>query len=311
MLFDLLEESPFEVVRLPARTSASKLGMITSVLAREKTMLKICRSFKPDVLAGTDLVITHVAKFFRKKSVVINEDDSAAVPFMAKFAFPYATAILAPHCCDQSPANHKKIGYNGYHELAYLSPKYFMPDKSQLPEKMQDLQDYFILRFAALTAHHDKDKQGIDDGIAKKLIRILTGYGRVFITSERPLPDFFEPYRIAIHPAQMHQALAFAKLYIGDSQTMAAEAAVLGVPGIRFNDFIGKLSYLNELEEKYGLTVGIPAKFPEKLLETVQNMLDTPGLKETWAERREIMLNNTEEVTGFWVKTLEKMAAGG
>jgi predicted glycosyltransferase len=33
-------------------------------------------------------------------------------------------------------------------------------------------------------------------------------------------------------------------LYIGDSQTMAAEAAVLGIPSIRFNSFVGKLVYL-------------------------------------------------------------------
>ena len=36
-----------------------------------------------------------------------------------------------------------------------------------------------------------------------------------------------------IDPSDMHHALAFASLYIGDTQTMAAEAAVLGTPSIR------------------------------------------------------------------------------
>lgn len=30
---------------------------------------------------------------------------------------------------------------------------------------------------------------------------------------------------------------------------MAAEATILGTPSIRFNDFVGKLGYLEELEK--------------------------------------------------------------
>lgn len=48
-------------------------------------------------------------------------------------------------------------------------------------------------------------------------------------------------------------------LYIGDSQTMAAEAGVLGVPFVRFNDFVGRIGYLRELEDKYELGYGVHA----------------------------------------------------
>lgn len=57
----------------------------------------------------------------------------------------------------------------------------------------------------------------------------------------------------------MHHVMAFASLYIGDSQTMAAEAGVLGVPFVRFNDFIGRIGYLRELEDVYELGYGIHA----------------------------------------------------
>lgn len=53
--------------------------------------------------------------------------------------------------------------------------------------------------------------------------------------------------------------VAFASLYIGDSQTMAAEAGVLGVPFVRFNDFVGRIRYLRELEDKYRLGFGVHA----------------------------------------------------
>ena len=44
---------------------------------------------------------------------------------------------------------------------------------------------------------------------------------------------------ININPLDIHHVMSFASIYIGDSQTMAAEAGVLGTPFIRFNDFVG------------------------------------------------------------------------
>ncbi len=58
------------------------------------------------------------------------------------------------------------------------------------------------------------------------------------------------------NPSDIYHALYYADLYIGDSQTIAAEKAVLGTPALRFNDFVGKIGYLEELEHKYGLTFG-------------------------------------------------------
>ncbi len=48
---------------------------------------------------------------------------------------------------------------------------------------------------------------------------------------------------------------------------MVAEAAVLGTLPIRFNNYVGKLSYLEELEHKYHLTFRIKTSEQEKLLE--------------------------------------------
>lgn len=51
----------------------------------------------------------------------------------------------------------------------------------------------------------------------------------------------FEKYRIRINPLDMHHVMAFASLYIGDSQTMAAEAGVLSL-GLWLNTMKGHLS---------------------------------------------------------------------
>lgn len=308
VLFDLLKSEDWDLIKFNARKSSGKLGMIKAIAGREIAMLKIARNFKPDIMIGTDLVITHVGKLLNIPSVVVNEDDSAAIPLMAKLAFPYATAILAPNCCDQSPANSKKIGYEGYHELAYLHPDYFTPDRSNLPEDFRESGAYFLLRFASLHAHHDAGRKGITDELALEIISTLESHGRIFITSERPFAERLEQYRLPVHPSKMHQVMAHASLYIGDSQTMAAEAAVLGVPSIRFNDFVGELSYLEELENKYNLTKGIRTDKPHQLLETVKEWVQTKNLKEIWEQRRQVMLSKTVDVTSFWMETFENLA---
>ncbi len=308
VLFDLLETENWDVIKFPARKPSGKIGIVVTIARRELAMLKIARSFKPDVMIGTDLVITHIGKLLNVPSVVVNEDDSAAIPLMAKYAFPYATAVLAPNCCDQSPANHKKIGYEGTHELAYLHPDVFKPDMDVLPVEFREGGDYFLLRFASLHAHHDEGRSGISDELALRIIAILEPHGRVFITSERPFAERLEKYRLPVHPAKMHQVMAHASIYIGDSQTMAAEAAVLGVPSIRFNDFVGELSYLEELEHKYHLTRGFRSTEPEQLIELLKSWVGDKSLKQKWLERRKAMLSQSVSVTPFWIETFEKMA---
>jgi len=310
VLFDLLDTEDWPTVKWPARpATGSKILLTWNILQRELRLLNLARSFRPHLMAGTDLVITHVGKILKIPSVIINEDDSEAVPMMARLAFPFATAIVAPNCCDQSPANHKKLGYEGYHELAYLHPLYFSPDRQKLPQKISSAQRYFILRFASLHAHHDEGRGGINDELAERIIGILKPFGTVFITSEREFGNNLEPHRLPVDPADMHHVLAYADMYIGDSQTMAAEAAVLGVPSIRFNDFVGELSYLEELEKKYRLTKGISASNPEELLKTISEWVYKPSLKEELKQNREFMLSSTIDVNLRWIDIFDDISS--
>jgi len=94
-------------------------------------------------------------------------------------------------------------------------------------------------------------------------------------------------YRIKINPLDMHHILAYAKLFIGDSQTMAAEAGVLGTPFIRFNDFVGRISYLDELENTYNLGFGFKTDEEDRLLKKIDELLKTEKINEEWQIKRE------------------------
>ena len=155
------------------------------------------------------------------------------------------------------------------------------------------------------TLYHDVGQKGLSIEQKRALISLLGQYGRVIITAEKSVEPEFEPYRTPVPAEDMHSVMAFASMYVGDSQTMASEAAVLGTPSLRCNTFVGRISYLEEEEHQYGLTYGfLPDQF-DALLEKVKALLETPGLRERWEQKRQSMLNEKINVSAFFTWFME------
>ena len=261
ILQQLLENQQWEYHNILAEgRKNSKIGMAWGTLKRAWRQNKFCRIFGPDILTGTSVENSILGPLRRIPVVNCNEDDAAVVPLYAKLSYPGASAILNPFVCNSGKWDAKATKYPSYQELAYLHPNHFTPNKEVVEAYGIDTsKPYFIMRFASLKAHHDDGIKGINTEVAQNLVDILAPHGQIYITSERELEPQFEPYRIRINPLDMHHVMAFASLYIGDSQTMAAEAGVLGTPFVRFNDFVGRIGYLRELEDTYELGYGIHA----------------------------------------------------
>jgi len=308
VLLDLVKEYASKI-NIFNRTNKNKasgfLNNIKWLIESDKKLFSFASGFKPDILLGTNFSFTHYAKLFNKPAILWNEDDAKVIIQGALISYPFTSYIISPVSCNSYLWEKKTIHYQGYHELSYLHPNTFFPDQSILTDSIDIKKPYSILRFSELSAHHDKGKSGITTGIAQHLIKILLGKGNVYITSERKLDPQFEKYRIGLDPSKIHHALYYADMYIGDSQTMAAEAAVLGTPSVRFNDFVGKLGYLEELEHKYQLTYGIKTSEPEKLYQKIEELLNTPNLKQKYQKRRQKMLADKIDVTAFMVWFIE------
>jgi hypothetical protein len=300
VLQDLLEGAGMDFFNvLPEGRKDSKAGMAIGQIKQDVRIWKFVRKHKPDLLVGTSVAITHVGKLCGIPSINVNEDDAHIVPFYSKMAYPFTNVILSPDPCNNGKWERKSVHYAGYHELAYLHPNHFQPDREIADQYISTIRPYYILRFAKLGAHHDKGIKGINNEIALDIIEILKAHGRILITSERELIPELEQYRIAVNPIHMHHVMAFASLYIGDSQTMAAEAGVLGTPFIRFNDFVGRIGYLNEIENKYKLGIGIKTSETAKLLQTVEEMAQNEQLKDEIKFRRLEMLSEKIDVAQF------------
>ena len=274
---------------------------ITGFINRLVKLYSVCKKYKPDVLISSAVEAAYVAKMVNAKSFLFFEDDLIYVKPWAILTCPIATELVCPDSCSAWLWDKKALKYPSYHELAYLHPTYFKTEnKSNTSGKKK-----FLIRLAKLTAYHDGNNPGIDDELLDKVIDKLLTYGDVFISGERELPDRHQKYKTSISPDEMLNFLAKLDLYIGDSQTMAAEAAVLGVPSIRFNNFVGKLGYLEELENRYQLTFGINQKQPELLIKKIDEILSMEDIKKTWSNRKARMLQDKSDPNKFIIDLIK------
>lgn len=306
ILEDLLRNGKYSYHNiLPEGRKDNKVGIALGLIKRDLRLLRFCLNSRPDILVGTSSEIGHVGTLLKIPSINVNEDDADVVPLFSKISYPWSTYVLSPSVCNNGKWELKTVKYNGYHELAYLHPNHFTPDKKIVESYFSADSPFFLIRFAKLSAHHDAGIRGISDEIAKTIIEKLEPFGRVYITSERSLTPDFEKYRISINPLDIHHVMAFASMYIGDSQTMAAEAGVLGTPFIRFNDFVGRIGYLNELENKYKLGFGVKPDHPKKLLEVISEILVMPDYKNIFQARRIQMLKEKIDLAEFMTWLIE------
>jgi predicted glycosyltransferase len=244
-------------------------GLISSVFRKNIMLIRELKKYKPDFLISCGSDVAQAGFCLGIPRFVLNDDDAKVVPLSAIFGWPFASLIFAPEACNMGFWRRKTIAYKGYFKAGYLHPAYFKPDPKILSKYGLEEGKYFLIRSVSLTAHHDRNIRGLNNELVGQLVSELSLKGKVFISSERELPSHLNSFRLQIDPADMHHILSFASLLISDSQSMTHEAALLGTPSVRFNDFYDKVGVLNELESKYDLTYGISPDKPDQLFEKV------------------------------------------
>ncbi len=218
---------------------------------------------------------------------------------------PFTSAVLTSTCFPPLFGK-KQVSYYGYHELAYLHPNRFMPDKSVLSELgVEDGEPYVILRFVSLKASHDFGQKGISQRNRMEAVMQFSKYAKVFISSESELAPDLEKYRFTLAPHRMHHAIAFAALLYGESATMASEAAMLGVPSIFLNN--KRFHTISEQETKYGLlfTFSMNLSDQEKSISKGVELINLRERRKLWGQKRDQMLSEKIDVTAFLVWFVE------
>ncbi len=269
--------------------------------------IKLIREHRIDIVLGVSPGLALACRLSGAKMIFFDDDDSAVQPLTKKYSIPLSHYIITPECLKYENYGEKHFTYRGYQELSYLAPKFFTPDESIIKKYQLEKYQYIILRFNDFKAHHDVGHSGMPIEVKRKLINLLQEYAKVYITTEGTIDNEFEHLQLNIKPELIHHIMHFALMYIGDSQTMASEAAVLGTPSIRCNTFKDKISYLKDLEYKYNLTFAFFPNESEKMISKIKILLETPELKKLWQEKKEKMLSEMENVNEYILNFIQKL----
>lgn len=284
----------------------SLLGKAQTVIHQDGKLLRFVRNNHIDFGLSSGIVLSHVSKLTGMKSFIFDDDDDAAEPLIVKYGHPLTEAVFTPSCIRRKTKH--AVYYAGTHELAYLHPNRFTPDPSVLEKAGLEMGErFFIMRFVALKGHHDIGQQGLSLDQKCRLLELLKPYGRVIVTSERALEPEFEPYRLPVPPEEIHSLMAYSSLFLGDSQTMTSEAAILGVPALKCNTFAGRLSVPNELEQKYDLCYAYQPDDFDKMYAHLEQLLSKAPevLRQEWQEKRQRFLDDHIDVTAFFTWFIE------
>ena len=293
VLLKVLQEEgvPFEVFGVHKDNIIGKVFSSLNIFRQYK---RIAKRFSPDaIVSKASLYGTFVAKTLHCKAFIF--PDSEVVALTNRVVAPLATYIITPESFSLDyGVKHKRI--KGLFEDCYLSPDVFSLDE-HYPENHGLKRPYAILRFVGWSANHDINNSGFTLEEKKKLVKSIERFLTVYISSEKKLPTELAPYRLKTPAAQIHHVLGNADLYIGDSQTMATEAALLGTPSIRSNSFVGEndMSNFKMLENKYGILRNI--RDFDGVLSTAIDFAQSSH-KEEWIDKRKAyyyLVGNTNQ----------------
>lgn len=284
-------------IKRTGRNYNSLFNKILGVLTCEFRLIKICRKFRPDVfISHGSFYAAWVAFLFRKPHISLEDTGNME---QVRLYRPF-TAVILTSTSFASVISNKQLYYPGYHELAYLHPIFFKADQDYKKVLTNDVkQKIIVLRFVKRSASHDTGQKNMTGNMIMMMINMLQKFGQILISSEFELNENLKKYAYRDGAEKFHQLLASANIVIGNSATVASEAAILGIPSILVENK-GRF-YTDELEKRYNLVLNFPEtpEGIEKAIKNAINILTDPVSLPEWLHKKNIMLSEKINLTGF------------
>ncbi|MDY7097606.1 MAG: DUF354 domain-containing protein [Pseudomonadota bacterium] len=228
---DLLDEFGLEHSPISGAGSGT-LGLASELVRRDFAMLYEAVSWRPDVMIGLGgISIAHAGWLTRRTSLAFYMADTAKL--QTRLTWPFITHLFVPETYSAAIADGRTTRFPGIKELSYFHPENFEVDESRARSAgWDDTQPNFFVRTVKWGANHDIGKSGWSDDELGALLDRLSTLGKVHLSSERPVAQRFQRFLYQGAKSDLHHLLAKCRLYVGESATMAHEAALLGCPGI-------------------------------------------------------------------------------
>ncbi|MBE1299269.1 MAG: DUF354 domain-containing protein [Alteromonadaceae bacterium] len=300
----LLNELGLESRILSKIGDKGMFSLAKELVFRNYSLYKLTKEIKPDVLAAVGgTFVAHVGTLSRIPSVVFYDTENAKLQNL--ITYPFASKVVVPSCYQAWLPKHH-IKYPGYHELSYLHPDYFSPSQEIARQNGIDVKRRNIfIRLVSWQANHDVGETGWSTELLSRLISEFSKVANIIISSEIALQQNFEPYLYKGEIAQIHHVMAYCDVVVGESATMASEAAVMGVPAIYAAE-TGR-GYTDEQEAKFDLVSNIRDFKWHNLKAAIYNVLDKE--RSYYKARKSELLESNVDVAAFAAETILEQAS--
>lgn len=278
----------------------SFLGKLLYLPKANYVLFKEAIRFKPDMfLSFSSPYAAQVSKLFGKPHIALDDTEHAK---LGRLMYgPFTDVVISPRCY-KGPVSKKQLLFDGYLDISYLHPKYYTPKKNVYDFlKLKENEKYAVVRFVSWNANHDMHGQnsGLSPSQKEELVNHIEKKMHVIISSEVELPAALEKHRAVIPPDAMHDLMHFADLFVGESLTMASEAALLGTPSICVSTISAGTT---DDQVKRGLV--IKHNSYEGVIDSIDLCL-APGYKELLANRKDLFFDTSTDLTALMVKLIE------
>ena len=270
-------------------------GLIKELIEQQIKLSKIIKNNSIDIMLQMNGIFNApVGRFYRIPTLAFSDTENDK--WANRFSFTLSKHVFSPTCFNHRIGGSWKnqIHYPGYHELAYLSPRY-VSDKIVTENR-------FLVRFVGWAAGHDIGEKGLSDKQKTELVNILKDFGTVHVSSEAPLPREIASFAHRLHPSEIHHFMMKCRMVIGESATMASEAACLGIPAI-FISNTGR-GYTTEQDNKYGLIKHYQLNQWKQLKDRLKRWASR-DMADEWQKKRWNMLKDKMDVTAWLVDLVQ------
>ncbi len=297
----LLEYYGFNYVVL-GKHRASIYGKLFNLLFINYNLLNISLKFKPDIYLSNGSMFAAFIAFLLHKTNIIHEDTGNMEQII--FYLPFTKYIITPKAI-QVDFGRKQIKYEGFQESFYLHKNYFQPNPDILHKYGIDYNTpYLLLRFVNYNASHDIGYKTLNINQIIQLIKELAKNYELFISYEGRLPHYLKKWGREFFPEDAHNLLAFSKAYIGQSATMASEAAHLNTPAIfiksKNEKTEGVIDYLNS--HNYIKTIEYSSHQIDDILYSLNEMVgkSIPDIQQEICDPNELLYDAMFNPFKYW-----------
>lgn len=312
MTLALLESFGYEyVVPNVRRSEGASLSAAAELAGRSREIRGLIRQTEAKVVLTRNPSGVLAAVGTGAKSV-FDTDDGRNAGIHYWLSRPLADIVTSSHL---DPEHHgpRHRRYLGIKAQMLLHPKHFGVDRGTREKFGITSGPLFVARFSAYTAVHDRKARGIPSVVQTEVIRRLRRKGAVLISREGIANRLFlrdgSESRLPVPPEDFHHLLAASDIYIGDSQSVAAEAAVLGVPTLHMSSFSGRLFYLKLLERRH-LVRSFASGNEEAFLDALEVLLNDTAAAVRSARNAAAVFNKETGDPSEWYVELVKELMG-